>query len=174
LIPPLFSFRHFQTAGDLTWTTDLFHVKVSFWLRAIMDRSVLSDADVASARPSFPRKPGGVLPWGERLVEVALPTTTAGFPSRPPPPEGSPPLVPRDRMPALFTVRPTHRPPHHLAPREKSWAVGVPIRCWHFHPFLFWVCNVHLLGAEMVHSPQIPVKTIELPWILQIVKMKEG
>lgn len=101
---PLFSlFALFNPRGNMA--TDVFHVKVFFfWLRAIMDRYGLSDADAVSATPSPPEETGGggaASMGGGRLVEVPLPTTvSSGVSSRPTPPPPS-----RNPPPPLLTRR---------------------------------------------------------------------
>lgn len=126
LAPRSFSlFAIFNPRGNMA--TDVFHVKGAFfWLRALNQswRDMDFQMPMSCLRRHLPprKQEGGAASMGgRRLVEVPPPTThRSGASSRPPPPSSDP-----TRM-TLF-----HRPPHHLAPRErKPWAVGVPIRCW--------------------------------------------
>lgn len=138
--PLFFSFCHFQPAGEHGNRCFPCEGGVFFWLRAINHGEIWTfrcRCCVCDAISPRGNRRGAASMGGRRLVEVPLPTThRSGASSRPPLPPGRIPPPPPSSDPTRMTL--FHRPPHHLAPRErKPWAVGVPIRCWKSPPPFF-------------------------------------
>lgn len=142
LAPPSFSlFAIFNPRGNMA--TDVFHVKGGFFLAPGNQswRDMDFQMPMSCLRRHLPprkQEGGGGFHGGKEVGggPAAHHPPQRGFLSTPPSPGQNPPPPPPSSDPTRMTL--FHRPPHHLAPRERTpWAVGVPVRCWKSPPPFF-------------------------------------